>query len=74
MRSRALIHVNGPAGSGKTKFVECLVKSWQGFTLCVRGERDAKTKRAKSVAPKGHAYRNPSGTRPCRYLVALHRR
>ena len=55
MRSRALIHVNGPAGSGKTKFVECLVKSWQGFILCVRGERDAKTKRAKSVAPKGHA-------------------
>ncbi len=26
------------------------------------------------VAPKGHAYRNPSATRPCRYLVALHRR
>ena len=26
------------------------------------------------VAPKGHVYRNPSATRPCRYLVALHRR
>lgn len=26
------------------------------------------------VAPKGHAYRNPSPSRPCRYLVALHRR
>ncbi|MEO3473618.1 XRE family transcriptional regulator [Roseomonas sp. CAU 1739] len=26
------------------------------------------------VAPKGHAYRNPSASRPCRYLVALHRR
>jgi transcriptional regulator with XRE-family HTH domain len=24
--------------------------------------------------PKGHAYRNPSATRPCRYLVALSRR
>lgn len=26
------------------------------------------------VAPKGHAFRNPSTSRPCRYLVALHRR
>lgn len=26
------------------------------------------------VAPKGHAFRNPSASRPCRYLVALHRR
>lgn len=26
------------------------------------------------VAPKGHAFRNPSAARPCRYLVALHRR
>lgn len=26
------------------------------------------------VAPKGHAYRNPSASRACRYLVALHRR
>ncbi|WP_255569249.1 helix-turn-helix domain-containing protein [Neoroseomonas alba] len=26
------------------------------------------------AAPKGHAFRNPSAVRPCRYLVALHRR
>jgi transcriptional regulator with XRE-family HTH domain len=26
------------------------------------------------VAPQGHAFRNPSASRPCRYLVALHRR
>jgi transcriptional regulator with XRE-family HTH domain len=26
------------------------------------------------MAPQGHAYRNPSASRPCRYLVALHRR
>lgn len=26
------------------------------------------------VAPKGHAFRNPSASRPCRYLVALYRR
>jgi transcriptional regulator with XRE-family HTH domain len=26
------------------------------------------------VAPKGHAFRNPSGSRACRYLVALTRR
>lgn len=26
------------------------------------------------VAPKGHAFRNPSETRPCRYVVALSRR
>ena len=26
------------------------------------------------VAPKGHAFRNPSSSRSCRYLVALHRR
>jgi transcriptional regulator with XRE-family HTH domain len=26
------------------------------------------------AAPRGHAFRNPSATRPCRYLVALTRR
>jgi len=26
------------------------------------------------VAPQGHAFRNPSASGPCRYLVALHRR
>ena len=26
------------------------------------------------AAPKGHAFRNPSASRPCRYLVALSRR
>lgn len=54
MRSRAFIHVNGPAGAGKTFFVERLLQSWKGFTLCVRGERDLKAKSAKSAAPQDH--------------------
>ncbi|MBM4060663.1 MAG: hypothetical protein FJ265_06155 [Planctomycetes bacterium] len=48
------MHVGGPAGAGKTRFVEWLVQSWHGFALCVRGEREPGLKRAKETAPKQH--------------------
>jgi hypothetical protein len=41
MRQRAFIHVAGPAGAGKTTFVEALLRGLDEPVICVRGERDA---------------------------------
>lgn len=55
MRDRALVHVAGPAGSGKTTFVERLLDAEVAFAICVRSERDAKLRRARESAPKNHS-------------------
>ena len=55
MRERALIHVAGPAGAGKTTFVERLLGAEISLALCVRAERDPKLRKAQESAPKSHA-------------------
>lgn len=40
MIERALIHVAGPPGAGKTALVEALLRTVDGPVICVRGERD----------------------------------
>ena len=55
MRDRALVHVAGPAGSGKTTFIERLLDAEVAFAICVRSERDAKLRRARESAPKNHS-------------------
>ena len=55
MRERVLIHVAGPAGAGKTTFVERLLGAEVSLALCVRTERDPKLRKAQESAPKSHA-------------------
>lgn len=55
MRERALIHVAGPAGAGKTTFVERLLGAEISLALCVRAERDPKLRNVQESAPKSHA-------------------
>lgn len=55
MRERVLIHVAGPAGAGKTTFVERLLGAEISLALCVRAERDPKLRKAQESAPKSHA-------------------
>jgi hypothetical protein len=55
MRERALIHVAGPEGAGKTTFIERLFEAEVAFATCVRGERDAKLRKAREAAPKANA-------------------
>lgn len=55
MRHRALVHVAGPAGAGKTTFVERLLDAEAGFAICVRAERDSKLRKERESAPKTHA-------------------
>ena len=63
MRERALIHVAGPAGAGKTTFVERLLGAEVSLALCVRTERDPKLRNAQESAPRSHA-------ELCRYRAA----
>lgn len=51
---RALIHVAGPPGSGKTTLIERLLERELAHATCVRGERVAKLRREEESAPKGH--------------------
>ena len=55
MRERALIHAAGPAGAGKTTFIERLLDAEVAFALCVRTERDPKLREELESAPKAHA-------------------
>jgi hypothetical protein len=55
MRERALIHVAGPIGAGKTSFIERLLDAEVAFAICVRAEHDAKLRKEQESAPKSHA-------------------
>ena len=72
MIHRALIHVAGPAGVGKTALIERLLERKLAFATCVRGERATKLRHEQESAPKGHPelrrYREKGAT-----AVALYR-
>jgi hypothetical protein len=55
MRERALIHVSGPAGAGKTIFVRRLLDAEIALAICVRAERDAKLRKEQESAPPTRA-------------------
>lgn len=54
MRERALVQVEGPAGAGKTTFIERLLDAEVAFATCVRAEREAKPSKELESAPKAH--------------------
>jgi hypothetical protein len=56
MRERAVIHVGGPQGSGKTVFVEAVVGAGKGSVLMLtaRCVRDAARRRACESSPRTH--------------------
>jgi hypothetical protein len=55
MRERALVHVAGPVGAGKTTFIERLLDVEVAFAHCVRAQRDPKLRKEQESAPKTHA-------------------
>jgi hypothetical protein len=55
VRERALIHVAGPAGAGKTTFIERLLDAAVTYAISVRAERDATLQREQTSAPRNHA-------------------
>ena len=62
MRARALIHIAGPGGAGKTTFVETLLRAKVAmFAICVRGQHDKalrKERESKSISdPELRRYR-----------------
>jgi len=54
MRERALIHVAGPPGSGKTTFIEAILSAAAGPVLVARCVRDDELRQARETAPKNH--------------------
>jgi len=57
MRERALVHVTGPAGAGKTAFVEALLADLADrgtFVLAARCARDDRLRAPRETAPKAH--------------------
>ncbi len=54
MRQRAFVHVTGPAGAGKTTFIERLLDAEVAFATCVRARREEKRRKAHESAPKTH--------------------
>jgi hypothetical protein len=57
MRERALIHVAGPAGAGKTTFVEALIADLHdrgAFVLAARCVRDDRLRAPRETASKAH--------------------
>ncbi len=54
MIERALIHVAGPGGAGKTTFVEAMLGSIDRLTLAARCMRDDSLREWRETAPKSH--------------------
>ncbi len=54
MIERALIHVAGPAGSGKTTFIESMLHGLDGPVLAARCIRDDALREPRESAPKTH--------------------
>ncbi len=54
MRERALIHVAGPKGAGKTKFIEQILGGAGEWILAARCVRDDSLRQAREATPKSH--------------------
>ena len=54
MRERALIHIAGPQGAGKTTFAEAILGSTDSFVLAARCRRDDSLRRSRETSPKAH--------------------
>ena len=54
MIHRALVHVAGPPGVGKTTLIERLLESEVAFATCIRTERDPGLRHEEESAPKRH--------------------
>jgi hypothetical protein len=54
MRERALIHVAGPAGAGKTAFIEALLAEGHALIVAARCRRDDSLHRPWETAPSAH--------------------
>lgn len=54
MIERAFVHVGGPAGSGKTTFIEAMLAGAGALTLVARCLRDDTLAQAHEGAPKAH--------------------
>lgn len=55
MRERALIHLAGPVGAGKTTFIDRMLDAEVAFAICVRAVRAPKLRKEEESAPKAHA-------------------
>ncbi len=55
MIERTLVHVAGPAGAGKTTFIEQLLEARFALAIAVRSDRDPALREAQESAPKSHA-------------------
>jgi hypothetical protein len=55
VRERALIHVGGRTGCGKTTFIEALLDAGWQWVLAARCIRDNSLRRARETVPEGHA-------------------
>jgi hypothetical protein len=51
---RALVHVAGPPGVGKTTLIERLLESELAFATCIRAELDPRLRHEEESAPKRH--------------------
>lgn len=54
MRERALIHVGGPKGAGKTAFIERVLGGAGEWILAARCVRDDSLRQARETTPKSH--------------------
>ena len=54
MRERALIHVAGPKGAGKTTFIERVLDGTGEWILAARCVRDDSLRESRETAPKAH--------------------
>lgn len=54
MRERALIHVGGPKGAGKTAFIEQILGGAGEWILAARCVRDDSLRQARETTPKSH--------------------
>lgn len=54
MRERALIHIAGPEGAGKTTFAEAILAGTNGWLLAARCRRDDSLRRSRETNPKSH--------------------
>jgi hypothetical protein len=54
MIERAVIHVGGPPGAGKTMLIESLLRSYDGLVLVARCVRDDSLRSSRETAPKRH--------------------
>jgi uridine kinase len=54
MIERAVVHVGGPPGAGKTTLIESLLRSYDGLVLVARCVRDDSLRSSRESAPKRH--------------------